>query len=182
MSETTVYLEEVGEIVQALEQLGLEPVLVGGMALVTLGSRRVTEDFDLVISKPDNRIDAMLDVLYDKGFELVSRLDKEGEVRSTIDNRRVASIRLRLDSPDSAHFFNRKTELRIDLLFDFPIPAAELARGAKRTRVHFKTLRVASEDDLIRLKEIANADRHSARDIEDLAFLKARQKDSKKNR
>ena len=32
-----------------LDDLGLEPVLVGGMALVVLGSRRVTRDYDLVV-------------------------------------------------------------------------------------------------------------------------------------
>lgn len=182
MPDTTAYITEVGEIVQEMERLGLQPVLVGGMALITLGSRRVTEDFDLVISKPDKRLDALLDLLYDRGFEMISRLDKSGEVKTTIDNRRVASIRLRLDKPDSALFFNRETELRIDLLFDFPIPANELVKGAKKTKVLSRTFTIASEEDLIRLKEIAHADRHSARDAEDLEFLKSRQKESKKRR
>jgi hypothetical protein len=34
------HLDTVGEIVEELRGLGLEPVLVGGMALVVLGSRR----------------------------------------------------------------------------------------------------------------------------------------------
>ena len=37
-------LRAVGESVRGLSGLGLEPVLVGGMALVVLGSRRVTRD------------------------------------------------------------------------------------------------------------------------------------------
>ena len=44
---TSDYLEDVGAVSKALSRLGLTPVLVGGMALVILGSRRVTRDFDL---------------------------------------------------------------------------------------------------------------------------------------
>ncbi len=58
------YLDEVGEIVEELSGLGLEPVLVGGMALVILGSRRVTRDFDFVIAKPDHRIETLIGVFY----------------------------------------------------------------------------------------------------------------------
>jgi hypothetical protein len=53
---------------------GFEPVLVGGMALVVLGSRRVTRDFDFVIAHPGNRLARMIELLYDRGLELVSRL------------------------------------------------------------------------------------------------------------
>jgi len=47
MTDPADHLQTVGEIVQGLRALGLEPVLVGGMALVVLGSRRVTRDFDI---------------------------------------------------------------------------------------------------------------------------------------
>lgn len=46
MKEPTAHLDAVGNVVEALAGLGLPPVLVGGMALVVLGSRRVTRDFD----------------------------------------------------------------------------------------------------------------------------------------
>ena len=57
---TTGYLEDVGAVVRELSGLGLTPVLVGGMALVILGSRRVTRDFDFVIAKPDDRLEVLL--------------------------------------------------------------------------------------------------------------------------
>jgi hypothetical protein len=41
MEESATHLESVGSVIDALLDLGLEPVLVGGMALVVLGSRRV---------------------------------------------------------------------------------------------------------------------------------------------
>src|SRR4029453_9596456 len=161
MPEASDYLEEVGEVARELESLGLKPILVGGMALVILGSRRVTRDFDFVISKPADRLEKMLGLLYDRGFELASRLNDEGEITVTIDNRKVASIRLRLDAPSSAYFLNQKTGLRIDLLFDFPIPAVELAEQAKKTKIRSHVFHVASEQDLVRLKKIAKSKRSS---------------------
>ena len=139
------HLQTVGEIVQGLRVLGLEPVLVGGMALVVLGSRRVTRDFDFVIAHPGDRLARTIGLLYDHGFELVSRLNEVGEVISTIASRKVAAIRLRVDAPVSAYFFNAETGLRVDLLFDFPIAAAELAAHATRTKIRTHMFDIASE-------------------------------------
>jgi len=121
----------------------------------------------------------MIDLFYDRGFELVSRLDDVGEVISTIANRRVAVVRLRLDAPVSAYFFNGETGLRVDLLFDFPIPASELAAHATRTKIRANVFDIASEKDLLRLKRIAKAKRSSPGDAEDIAFLEARRKRSR---
>jgi len=174
--ETTDYLKDVGAVFKELSGLGLTPVLVGGMALVILGSQRVTRDFDFVVAAPHDHLDDLMDVLYARGLELVSRLNDEGEVVSTIGNRRIAAVRLRLDGPSSAYFFNPTTRLRIDLLFDFPIPAAKLAARATRTKVRSQILRVASEGDLLRLKRIAQAHRSAPGDAQDIAFLEARHK------
>jgi hypothetical protein len=178
MADAAAYLDEVETVVEALTDLGLEPVLVGGMALVMIGSRRVTRDFDFVIPRPGERLERLVDVFYDRGLELVSRLNDAGDVTATIDNRRVAAARLRLDAPSGAYFFNPETGLRIDVLFDFPIAAATLARRARRTKVGSRVFRVASEADLLRLKKIASASRSSAADAVDIAFLEARRKRS----
>ncbi|MGH9330560.1 MAG: nucleotidyl transferase AbiEii/AbiGii toxin family protein [Vicinamibacterales bacterium] len=172
------YLDEVGAIVQALRDLGLGPVLVGGMALVMLGSRRVTRDFDFVVAQPGDRLERTVDVFYDRGLELAARLSDGGDVISTIRNRKVASIRLRLDAPASAYFLNPQTSLRIDLLFDYPVPAATLADRATRTKVRSYVFHVASERDLLHLKKIAKTQRSSPGDAEDIAFLEARRPDS----
>jgi hypothetical protein len=178
MPDPMDHLQTVGEIVQGLRALGLEPVLVGGMALVVLGSRRVTRDFDFVIAHPGDRLARTIGLFYDRGFELVSRLDEMGEVISTIGNRKVAAIRLRLDAPASAYFFIAETGLRVDLLFDFPIPAAQLAEHATRTTIRTYVFDIASEQDLLRLKRIAKAARSAPGDAEDIAFLESRRRGS----
>jgi len=174
MKEPNTHLDAVGSVVEALAELGLPPVLVGGMALVVLGSRRVTRDFDFLIARPGDALGLLVDVLYDRGLELASRVSAEGEVTATIGNRRVATARLRLDAPSSAYFLAPETGLRVDLLFDFPLPAAELARRATTFKVRSKAWRVASEADLLRLKKLARASRSSPGDAEDIAFLEAR--------
>lgn len=174
MSEGPSHLEDVGSVVAALDDLGLEPVLVGGMALVVLGSRRVTRDFDIVVARSDTLLGPLLDVLYDRGLELASRVDDAGEVTATIDNRRVAAVRLRVDAPASVFFLNPTTGLRIDVLFDFPLPAATLASRATILKVRSVRLRIASEPDLLELKRLARARRSSPGDAEDIAFLEAR--------
>jgi hypothetical protein len=176
MATAAGHLEEVGVVVGVLTDLGFEPVLVGGMALVILGSRRVTRDFDFVVTQPAGRLPDLVDALYDRGFELASRVAKDGDITATIDNPRVAAARLRLDAPSTAYFLNPKTGLRIDLLFDFPIPAADLARRATRTKLRSRIFRVASEGDLLTLKKIARANRSSAGDAEDIAFLEGRRR------
>jgi hypothetical protein len=174
MRDAADHLDAVGRIVEALTNLGLPPVLVGGMALVTLGSRRVTRDFDFVIASPGNRLSSLVDVFYDGGFELAARVDERGEIIATIDNRRVAAIRLRLDAPATCYFRNRDSGLRIDLLFDFPVEAETLARVATRIKAQSVVLTVASAADLLRLKKIARRDRSAPGDAEDIAFLEAR--------
>lgn len=173
------YLELVTEIARQLESLGLHPVLVGGMALVLLGSRRVTRDFDFVIAQPGDQLAGALDAFYDRGLELAAKVNTTGEVTATISNRRVAAARLRLDRPESAFFQDPKSGLRIDVLFDFPIPAGELADRSVSAKTPVGKLRIASEADLLKLKTIARANRSLSTDEQDIAFLEARRKSTR---
>jgi len=148
--------------------------MVGGMALVVLGSTRVTRDFDFVVRHPGDRMAAVIESLYARGFELVSRLDDAGNVLATIGNRNMATARLKIDKPASAYFYNPDTLLRIDLLFDFPLPAAALAERAARTKIAGHVFAIASEQDLLALKQIAKAARSFAGDAQDIEFLESR--------
>lgn len=176
MPDVQADIDEVGIIVKALTDVGFEPILVGGMALVLLGSRRVTAAFDFVIGHPRDRLQNLVDTFYHRGFELASRVNEEGDITATIDNPRVAATRLRLDEPASAYFVKAETGLRVDLLFDFPIPAATLAKRATRTKIRSHVFCVASEADLLRLKKIARAQRSAPGDAQDIAFLEARRR------
>jgi hypothetical protein len=131
----------------------------------------VTRDFDFVVPHPGDRLPVLVDLFYGRGLELAARVDRDGNVTATIDNRRVAAVRLRLDAPATAYFHNPSTGLRIDLLFDFPIPAADLAVRGTRLTIRSQRLTIASVDDLLELKRIARAARAAPGDAEDLLFL-----------
>lgn len=103
----------------------------------------------------------------------MSRFNEHGDVVATIDNRRVAAVRIQQDEPVSVSFFKPKTGLRVDVLFDFPIPVQELAANAKKIKVGSHILHMASPKDLLRLKKIAKSSRVKAGDADDIAFLKA---------
>lgn len=165
------YSTVVGELAAALKRIGLEPVLVGGMALVVLGSRRVTRDFDFVVGSPGDGLEPFLDVMYSRGLELVTRFTDAGEVAATLSSKRVAATRLKIDRPVSASFYERVTGLRIDLLFDFPIPARTLLRDAVRVRLGGERVPVASATRLLELKRLAAAARDAPGDAEDIRFL-----------
>ena len=92
------HLQTVGEIVKGLRALGLGPVLVGGMALVVLGSRRVTRDFDFVIAHPGARLRDTIALFYDRGLELVARLDDMG-CRTVLRDRGAAARPRHHESP-----------------------------------------------------------------------------------
>jgi hypothetical protein len=65
------------------------------MALVVLGSRRITRGFDFVVPTPAGYRRQVVDVLFDHGLEWASRLNDTGDVAATIRNRRVADSRSR---------------------------------------------------------------------------------------
>lgn len=164
-------LQELFPLLAALEKKGLRPVLVGGMALVVLGSQRITKDFDLLVSSQDLSPDLVEDI-YQQGFELITKVNKAGEVQRTVDNPKVAAARLKIDKPRSVFFYDWKTGLRVDLLLDFPLPTQAIADRAAIIGSKPRTLRVAAPEDLLHLKEIAYADRKSASDAQDLEFLR----------
>ncbi len=172
MKNPSDYIKTVGNIVQKLEVLGLLPILVGGMALVILGSQRVTRDFDFLISSKALDYKNLVKIFYKGGFELASKVDKHNNITHTIDNMTVATSRLRIDSPSSAYFFNKTIGLRIDLLFDFPLPAEELASRATIKKIRSFSFRIASKQDLIQLKKLAQKNRKLASDAQDLEFLR----------
>lgn len=167
------FIAAVGELLNALAPLHCEPTLVGGMALVTLGSPRVTKDFDFLVVEEVRAQKALIAAFYRHGFELASRTDADGNILRTIDSQEVASARLRIDRPRSASFYNRAIGLRVDLLFDFPVGAREVRRRSTRRTIQSYSLHIASTRDLIRMKEIAAAARGLSSDLQDLEFLKS---------
>jgi hypothetical protein len=172
MAASDGYLRSVGRLAGDLDARGFEPVLVGGMALVLLGSQRVTRDFDLLVSAHGPSTEDLVRLGYRHHLELVTKFTAGGEVKRSVDNVRIAVSKVKSEQPRSLSFRHPKTGLQVDLLLDFPISAHPVAARAEKVNVGSGSLRVASPEDLIRLKELAYADRRSASDAQDLEFLR----------
>lgn len=166
------HLEAVESLAADLETGGFEPVLVGGMALVVLGSRRVTRDFDFLVTPRGAPLGDLVRVMYRHRLELVTKLDKAGDVVRTVDRAKVAVAKVEAAPSRSLFFFNERTGLKVDLLIDHPLPAHAVALRATRAKFASRRIPVASPEDLLRLKEIASAERTSAADAQDLQFLR----------
>ncbi|HKS16461.1 MAG TPA: hypothetical protein VJU16_04060, partial [Planctomycetota bacterium] len=145
------HLAAVESLAGDLEQAGFEPVLVGGMALVILGSQRVTKDFDFLVAAPET---AMPDLVRIMDRHRLRRM-KAGDSRSRV-----------------LRFCNQKTRFRVGLLLDHPLPARSVALRAAKVRLKARRIAVASPEDLLRLKEIAHSERQSASEAQDLEFLR----------
>jgi len=166
------FIGAVGRLIADLNRDGHAPSLVGGMALVALGSRRVTRDFDFVIEETARDQESLVEAFYRHGFELASKVDEHGEIVRTIDSASVASLRLRIDRPTSAYFYNHDIGLRVDLLFDFPLPARDVRARATPKTIQSHRFHIASLQDLVTMKEIAANDRGLASDTQDLEYLR----------
>ncbi|OGQ80082.1 MAG: hypothetical protein A2289_21580 [Deltaproteobacteria bacterium RIFOXYA12_FULL_58_15] len=174
------FIVSVGKLLAALRREGFTPILVGGMAMVVLGSRRVTRDFDFLLEESARDQKSVTQLFYNHGFELASKVDEYGEIVQTIDSANIASVRLRTDRPKSAYFHNHRTGLRVDLLFDFPFPAKGIGAKATRTKVSSYWFHIASPSDLLQMKVMAAQDRKHAADLQDLEFLKHLMEDGKR--
>jgi len=172
MPAETGPIKEIVALVADLEAGLFQPVLVGGMALVVLGSQRVTRDFDFLVSRPVPSSKKLVDIMYRHKLELVTKFNPPGEVIRTVDNPRVASLKIDEEHPQSLSFFAWKTGLRVDLLLDFPLSARDLAGPATKVAFPSGHVRIAAPPDLLKLKEIAHADRKSPSDASDLEFLR----------
>jgi len=172
MPAETGHIKEMVALAAGLEAGGFQPVLVGGMALVVLGSRRVTRDFDFLVSRPAPYSKSLVDIMYRHKLELVTKFSPQGEAIRTVDNPRVASLKIDGERPQSLSFFAWKTGLRVDLLLDFPLSARDLAGLATKVSFPSGHVRIAAPPDLLKLKEIAHANRKSAADAQDLEFLR----------
>lgn len=169
---TTDVVAFVAQLNDDLRELGYETILIGGMAMISLGSRRVTQDFDFIIEKAARAEKKVFGVFYKHGFELISKTDDQGRVLRTVDNQNIAWAKLNIDYPDSALFYHHKLQLQVDLLFDFPFPAKDIHKRSTQKKIDGHIFHIASKEDLIKMKEIAVKGRDFAGDHQDLEFLK----------
>jgi hypothetical protein len=135
----------------ALDRAGVRYVVVGGVAVVLHGHPRLTADLDLAVDLRPEAARRAIDALVGLGLMPSAPVDPAGFADPKTRAAWVAERGMRvftLRDPDDP--------LRqVDLFADEPVPFEELWRRAKLVRVGRVDVRVASIDDLVRLKELA---------------------------
>jgi predicted nucleotidyltransferase len=158
--------------IKELSDRDIDVVLIGGMAVVLLGSTRTTKDFDFAIDNaPEVRRQAT-EALYEAGFQLITRVGKDGIPIRTLDNLVIARNRVLDQEMHSAFFWHHGEERRIDLVFRLSLKLADLLRRGEEIQLGHVRVRRAAPKDLIKLKKAALRDDPTrVQDKQDLVYL-----------
>jgi len=142
-------------------------VVVGGLAVILHGHARLTTDTDLVVDLSAAELPAFLDVLDNLGFRprvpVELRSFCNPELRRLWQQEKGMQV-FSLFHPDQPRWV-------IDLFTESPIAFHDLSRRSVLKEIERTPVRVASIDDLIAMKRIADRDIDRS-DIESLKQIK----------
>ena len=149
------------EILQRLTEAAVDFVVIGGLAVVLLGSARYTKDLDITYATDSANLDALGDVL----IGLHARLRAVNEDLPFVPDRRSLRRAMLLTLETDAGW--------LDLLADLPGAPSypEVRANAARVEVGSFHVRVADIDDMIAMKKAAGRLQDLA-DIEELEAIK----------
>jgi predicted nucleotidyltransferase len=154
------------EVLGALSEAAVRYVVVGGVAVVLQGFARLTLDLDLVVQLEDSNLKLAIDVLERRGFRPllpVRARDFTDEAirRDWVENRNMLVFTMRDD--------RQRPPAVVDIFAREPAPFNEFWERSNVVSIGAQTVRVASIDDLIRMKQDAGR----AKDIDDIEKLRA---------
>ncbi len=152
---------DVEEMLRRLVAAGVDFVVVGGIAMILLGSSRLTRDLDIVFASDEANLESLGDVLVGLGARLREVPD---EVQFVPDKRTLANVEL-LTLATSAGWLD--VHRRLD-----GAPAyATLRKRAERHNLGDFSVLVASPDDMLAMKRAAGRSVDLA-DVEELKAIK----------
>ncbi len=167
---TSTVHKVVSRALEALQERGIRPVVVGGVAMILHGSDRSTKDADFLVGRA-SQWEEVMSGLYAAGFCLITKLNEDGSPRRILREEVIAKLKAREELPDSLFFWHPEEQLRLDVLVDFPVPASGVAERAEAQVLAGVSILVASRADLKEMKIRALMNRDSAKDSIDFMFL-----------
>ncbi len=141
----SIFDDLLGRLAEAFEAAGLPYMVIGGQAVLLYGEPRLTQDVDVTVGVPPDRLPEVLDALVGAGF------------RALVDSAFVEET-LVLPSED------QDSGIRVDVVFSFSGYEQEALQRAPRVDVAGTEVRFASLEDLLIHKVVAGR----PRDIEDV--------------
>lgn len=150
------------------------PVLIGGMAMVVYGSTRMTRDCDFAAKKNDETLRRSVVAMMNDGFGVIFGWDAAAYEPTKVEMEKdIAAPWAVIDRPESIWFWHPTARVRIDLVFDLPVPIEDLHSRSQKRTIEGTRILIAAPEDLKRMKEKALADRPSRiTDEQDLVYLR----------
>jgi predicted nucleotidyltransferase len=150
-------------IFKDLNKLGIDYLVVGGLAVNFHGVPRMTYDIDLMILPQSDNILRMVKKLTQWGYKPKIPVDPKD-----LANEVKRNIWIQNKGMKALNFYSEKLPIGgIDLVFDSPIPYDKLKSRAVRIELQGDRVPVVSIRDLIELKQQASRKQDLA-DVESL--------------
>jgi hypothetical protein len=153
----------------ALNGAGIRYVVVGGVATVLHGHARLTADVDLVIDLSPAEARRTVEVLTGLGLRPRAPVDPLEFADAAVRRRWVEDKGMRVFSL----YDPSNPMLEVDLFADLPIAFEQLWERAEMVALGRGRVRIASLDDVIRMKRLAGRPQDLA-DVEALELVRRR--------
>jgi hypothetical protein len=157
-------------VLASLEAASVRYVVVGGVAVVLHGHPRLTADLDLIIELSPAAALAAMRALSRLGLRPRAPVQIEDFANENLRKTWIRDKAMRVFS-----LWSPEDPLRVvDIFADHPIPFEDLYRRATITAMGSQTIRVASIEDLIALKRLADRpkDRSDIEALSEIARMK----------
>lgn len=152
-------------IFKELNKLGIDYLVVGGLAVNFHGVPRMTYDIDLMILPQSDNILRLVTKLARWGYKPKVPIDPKD-----LANEVKRNIWIQNKGMKALNFYSEKLSIgEIDLVFDSPIPYDKLKSRAVKIELQGDRIPVVSIRDLIELKQQAGR----KQDLADIESLKA---------
>jgi predicted nucleotidyltransferase len=153
-------------IFKELNKLGIDYLVVGGLAVNFHGVPRMTYDIDLMILLQSDNILRLVMKLTQWGYKPKIPIDPKDLADGTKRDSWVRDKRMK-----ALNFYSEKLPIgEIDLVFDSPIPYDKLKSRAVKIELQGNRVPVVSIRDLIELKQRAGRKQDLA-DVESLRMI-----------
>ena len=144
----------VKEILKPLSDSRIDYCIIEGLAIIASGVRRGTADFDLAIS--GKQTEDALEILYKQGFKLVTDVGAEKKKLFYCGTLKQAMAYLKVSSPSAIKVNKGGWEgLFGDIWLRTPIPFEKLRNDALESKLYGEKVKLASVNNLIKLKKAA---------------------------
>lgn len=154
-------------IFEILEGAGVRYVVVGGVAVNLHGHQRFTKDLDLVLDLAGERLLGGLRALREAGYRPSLPVRVEDFADPAVRERWIREKNMRV-----FQMYHDGRRVTVDIMVSIPVPFDELWSRAEEVRLERTTVKVASIEDLIRMKRDAGR----TQDLTDIEALETIQR------